>query len=160
MLAATRANCRGTAGPVKCTPDRRAAITLADCTLAVIGLGGIGAETARRGLAFGMRVLGVDPRRASTGRRDVVPPGVRARCWAERFRRDRRPHTPETFKLFNRERIGWMKRSAYLINIGRGDRRPGRPDRALQAGVIAGRGWTSSRSSRCLASIRSGRWKT
>jgi phosphoglycerate dehydrogenase-like enzyme len=30
------------------------------------------------------------------------------------------PHTPETYKLFNRERLRWMKRSAYLINVGRG----------------------------------------
>ncbi len=51
------------------------------------------------------------------------------------------PHTPETYKLFNRERIRWMKRSAFLINIGRGvivdlaDLTA-----ALQAGEIAGAG--------------------
>ena len=51
------------------------------------------------------------------------------------------PHTPQTFKLFNRERIRKMKRSAYLINVGRGvivdlaDLTA-----ALQAGEIAGAG--------------------
>src|SRR5438034_3181908 len=60
----------GYGGPGEVHPSDEAAITLADCTLAVIGLGGIGAETARRGLAFGMRVLAVDPRAAS------VPGGV------------------------------------------------------------------------------------
>src|SRR5262249_8388595 len=30
------------------------------------------------------------------------------------------PHTPETVKLFRRERFRQMKRTAYFINIGRG----------------------------------------
>jgi phosphoglycerate dehydrogenase-like enzyme len=51
------------------------------------------------------------------------------------------PHTPQTFKLFNRARLQQMKRSAYLINVGRGaivdlaDLTA-----ALQAGEIAGAG--------------------
>ena len=51
------------------------------------------------------------------------------------------PHTPETYKLFNRERIRQMKKTAYLINVGRGvivdlaDLTA-----ALQAGEIAGAG--------------------
>jgi phosphoglycerate dehydrogenase-like enzyme len=112
----------GYGGPGEVHPSDCAAITLADCTLAVIGLGGIGAETARRGLDFGMRVLGVDPRAAG------APEGVML------FRPDRLhdvlpqsdfvviacPHTPETYKLFNRERIRQMKKTAYLINVGRG----------------------------------------
>jgi phosphoglycerate dehydrogenase-like enzyme len=133
----------GYGGPGEVHPSDRAAITLADCTLGVIGLGGIGAEVARRGLAFGMRVLGVDLKIPE------APPGV----WLRRpeqldevlgqsdFVVIASPHTPQTFKLFNRERIGKMKRSAYLINVGRGvivdlaDLTS-----ALQAGVIAGAG--------------------
>ena len=34
---------------------------LADATLGIVGLGNIGAEIARRALAFGMRVIAVDP---------------------------------------------------------------------------------------------------
>src|SRR5215510_4517179 len=133
----------GYGGPGEVHPSDRAAITLADCTLGVIGLGGIGAEVARRGLAFGMRVLGVDPKIPE------APPGV----WLRRpdqlndvlaesdFVVIASPHTPETYKLFNRERIRKMKRSAYLINVGRGvivdlaDLTA-----ALQAGEIAGAG--------------------
>jgi phosphoglycerate dehydrogenase-like enzyme len=143
MLGRDPGELPGYGGPGEVHPSDCAAITLADCTLAVIGLGGIGTETTRRGLAFGMRVLGVDPRATS------APDGVAI------FRPDRlqevlqqsdfvviaAPHTPETYKLFNRERIRWMKRSAYLINVGRGvivdlaDLTA-----ALQAGEIAGAG--------------------
>ena len=117
MLGRPEGELPGYGGPGEVHPSDCAAITLADSTLAVIGLGGIGAETARRGLAFGMRVLGVDPRPAS------APDGVTL------FRPDRlpevlgqsdfvviaAPHTPETFKLFNRARIQQMKKTAYLI---------------------------------------------
>jgi phosphoglycerate dehydrogenase-like enzyme len=143
MLGREPGELPGYGGPGEVHPSDRAALTLADCTLGVIGLGGIGAEIARRGLAFGMRVLGVDPRAPA------APAG------AELFRPDQlndvlsqsdfiviaAPHTPETYKLFNRERIRHMKPSAYLINIGRGvivdlaDLTA-----ALQAGEIAGAG--------------------
>src|SRR4051794_29659399 len=43
----------GYGGPGEVHPSDREALTLGDCTLGVVGLGGIGGETARRGLAFG-----------------------------------------------------------------------------------------------------------
>jgi phosphoglycerate dehydrogenase-like enzyme len=96
---------------------------LAGSTMGVVGLGAIGSEVARRAVAFSMRVIAVDPSRTS------CPEGVEA-LW----RMDRlpdllgqsdyvviaAPHTPETVRLFRRERFQQMKRSAYLINIGRG----------------------------------------
>lgn len=133
----------GYGGPGEVHPSDRAALTLGDCTLGVIGLGGIGSEVARRGLAFGMRVLGVDPAVPE------APSGV----WLYRSERldevlgesdfvvIAAPHTPETYKLFNRARIQKMKKNAYLINVGRGvivdlaDLTA-----ALQAGEIAGAG--------------------
>ncbi len=143
MLGRPAGELPGYGGPGEVHPSDRAALTLADCTLGVIGLGGIGAETARRGLAFGMRVLGVDPVVAT------APAGVtllRLDRLAEVLNQSdfvviAAPHTPETFKLFNRERLRQMKRSAYLINVGRGvivdlaDLTA-----ALQAGEIAGAG--------------------
>jgi phosphoglycerate dehydrogenase-like enzyme len=133
----------GYSGPGEVHPSDRAAIALADCTLGIVGLGGVGAATAPRARAFDMRVLAVDPRVPA------APEGV------ELFRPERlqevlgqsdfvviaAPHTPETYKLFNRARLRQMKRGAYLINVGRGaivdlaDLTA-----ALQAGEIAGAG--------------------
>jgi phosphoglycerate dehydrogenase-like enzyme len=139
MLGRPENELPGYGGPGEVHPSDCAAMTLADCTLAVIGLGGIGAETARRGLAFGMRVLGVDPR-ADSQRAGSVSDGPAASVAHASgssitvFRPDQMhevlpqadfvviaaPHTPQTFKLFDRARIRQMKKSAYLINVGRG----------------------------------------
>src|SRR5436190_15609668 len=111
MLGRDSGELPGYGGPGEVHPSDRAAITLADCTLGVVGLGGIGAETARRGLAFGMRVLGVDP--VAT----AAPPGVT--LWrpdrldellgASDFVVIAAPHTPETVKLINRDRLRRMR---------------------------------------------------
>jgi phosphoglycerate dehydrogenase-like enzyme len=163
MLGRDPGELPGYGGPGEVHPSDCAAITLADCTLAVIGMGGIGAETARRGLAFGMRVLGVDPRagawraelreqpvdaslnRPLTGLGspvEIFPPDQLHEVLPQAdFVVIAAPHTPETYKLFNRARIQQMKRSAYLINVGRGvivdlaDLTA-----ALEAGEIAGAG--------------------
>ena len=112
------------AGPGVVNPIDRAHLHLSDCTLGVVGLGSIGAEVARRGLAFGMRVLAVDPVRT-----EAPPGGVEALWRPERlpdllgesdFVVIAAPHTPETEKLFRRPQFRQMKRSGYLINIGRG----------------------------------------
>lgn len=112
----------GYGGPGEVHPSDRTAITLSDSTLGVVGMGGIGAEVCRRGLAFGMRVLAVDPRAKE------APAGVELRRSGELdsvlpecdFVVIAAPHTPETVKLFSRNRIRQMKKSAYLINVGRG----------------------------------------
>jgi phosphoglycerate dehydrogenase-like enzyme len=117
---------------------------VADQTLGVVGLGGIGNEVARRGHALGMRVLAVDvkPR---------AKPDYVAELWGIERLDDLLahadfvvlcvPHTPETVKLFTLPRLQRMKSTAYLINISRGivvdlaDLTT-----ALQTGVIAGAG--------------------
>ncbi len=112
-----------TAGPGTVNAIDRAHLHLSDATLGIVGLGSIGGEIARRGLAFGMRVLGVDPVRTE------APPGVEALWPVERlpdllansdFVVVAAPHTPRTVKMFRRPQFQQMKRSAYLINIGRG----------------------------------------
>jgi phosphoglycerate dehydrogenase-like enzyme len=131
-------------GPAAVTAIDRAHRPLAGATLGVVGLGSIGAEVARRGLAFGMRVVAVDPVRTEP------PEGVEALWKPERLpellaQSDyvviAAPHTPQTYKLFRRPQFRQMKRDAYLINIGRG----AIVDladlvAALEAGEIAGAG--------------------
>jgi len=141
MLGREAGELPGYGGPGEVHPSDRAAITLADCTLGVVGLGGIGAEVAKRGQAFGMKVLGVDPKART------APPGVTLTELPELLAKSdfvviAAPHTPETYKLFRREQMRMMKRSAILINVGRGvivdlaDLTA-----ALQAGEIGGAGF-------------------
>ncbi len=119
-------------------------IHLAESTALIVGVGGIGAETARVASAFGMRVIGTD------GRRRDVPPGL-----AELHPPDALdpllpradfviltvPHTPATEGLMHRARFQRMKRSAFFINIGRGmTTRLDDLVAALSAGEIAGAG--------------------
>ncbi len=119
-------------------------VHLADQTLGIVGLGGIGAEVAKRGHALGMRVIAVEPR-----------PRPNQPFVDELWGQDRLddllaaadflvlcvPHTPETVKLIRAAQLQRMKRTAYLINISRGvvvdlaDLTA-----ALQNGVIAGAG--------------------
>lgn len=95
---------------------------LADCTLGIVGAGQIGSEIARRARAFGMTIVAVDPHVTSV-------PGV-CEVWNTSRLGDllrvsdfvviAAPHTPETYKLFRRPQFAQMRRTAYLINIGRG----------------------------------------
>jgi phosphoglycerate dehydrogenase-like enzyme len=111
------------AGPGTVNDIDRAHRPLADATLGIVGLGAIGAEIARRGRAFGMRVIAVDA--ARTDRPEEV-----AELWGTARLGDllaesdyvviAAPHTPETVKLFRRAQFRQMKQTAYLINIGRG----------------------------------------
>jgi phosphoglycerate dehydrogenase-like enzyme len=110
-------------GPAHVSAVDRSHLHLADATLGVVGLGQIGSEIARRGLAFGMRVLAVDPMQTA------APAGVAALWRLDRlpdllgesdFVVIAAPHTPETVKLFRRPQFRQMKPTAYLINIGRG----------------------------------------
>lgn len=131
-------------GPASVSEIDRRHQHLADCTLGVVGAGEIGREVLRRAAAFGMRRLAVDPVcRNVPGVLDEIWPTDRLNeLLAESdFVVIAAPHTPETTKLFRTPRFEAMKRSAILINIGRGaivdlaDLTS-----ALQRGLIAGAG--------------------
>ena len=113
-----------------------------DTTALIVGVGGIGAETARLCAAFGMHVMGVDARR-----RDA-PPGVLKLDGPDSldsllpladFVILTVPHTPATEGFMHRARFQRMKRTGYFINIGRGmTTRLDDLVAALRAGEIAG----------------------
>jgi phosphoglycerate dehydrogenase-like enzyme len=117
-------------------------VYLPESTALIVGVGGIGAETAKLCKAFGMRVIGTD------ARREDLPEGVSELHAPEKLdellpRADfvilTIPHTPETEGLMNAERFARMKPSAFFINIGRGPttRLLDLVD-ALRSGAIAG----------------------
>lgn len=110
-------------GPGIVSAMDRAHLHLADCTLGVVGLGAIGREIARRAKAFGMTVVAVDPQPqvAPTEIQSLWSPAELPKLLAASdFVVIAAPHTPATERLFCRELFEQMKRSAYLINIGRG----------------------------------------
>jgi phosphoglycerate dehydrogenase-like enzyme len=117
---------------------------LPECKAVILGVGGIGAETARLCAAFGMRVIGVDPRLAS------APPGVDELVRPERIdvtlpRGDfvivTVPETPATRGMFDAGFFARMKRGAVFINIGRGATvKLADLDAALRSGQLAGAG--------------------
>ncbi len=93
---------------------------LAGLTVGIVGVGEIGARVAkmcRNG--FGMRVLG------HQRRMDRLPPEAQAAGLDDLLAQSDLvviacPLTPETQHLFNAARLGAMKTSAWLINVGRG----------------------------------------
>ena len=125
-------------------PRDTGTVHLPEATALVVGVGGIGAEVARLASAFGMRVIGVDERRAAP------PPGVaelhRAAALDQLLPQAdfvilTVPHTPETEGFMNRARFQRMKRGAFFINIGRGmTTRLDDLAAALRAGELAGAG--------------------
>ena len=119
-------------------------VHLPESTALILGVGGIGSEAARLCHAFGMHVIGVDGWRTelAEGLAELHPPealdGLLPRA---DFVIMTIPHTPATEGLIDRARLQRMKRSAFLINIGRGMTvRLDDVAAALHAGEIAGAG--------------------
>ena len=131
-------------GPGVVNAMDRATIFLPDATLGIIGLGAIGAEIARRALAFGMTVRAVDrfPERTRPPEGVEVVDGLAGLpdlLAASDFVAIAAPHTPETAAWFDGALLARMKPTAYLINVGRGAIVPLAPlVAALEAGTIAG----------------------
>ena len=103
--------------------EDKGVVPLPGATALIVGLGGIGAETARLLSAFGMRVVAVDARRTERPEpvAELHPPEALDRLLSQAdFVILTVPHTPATEGFFNATRFGQMKRSAFFINIGRG----------------------------------------
>lgn len=103
--------------------SKPAGTSLAGRTLGVIGLGDIGLAVARRGLAIGMRVLGVelDTARAAA----AAESGVQVTELASVLQSSDAvslncPLSPQTRHMIDAPRIGSMRRGAWLINTARG----------------------------------------
>ena len=100
-------------------------IYLPEATAVVVGVGGIGGETARLCAEFGMTVLGVDPRlpEPSAGLSELHRPESLLDVLPRAdFVIITVPETPETQGMFTREKFQAMKESAFIINIGRAQR--------------------------------------
>src|SRR5271154_5670945 len=109
-------------------------------TVLIVGVGGAGSEASKQCAAFGMRVLGIDPRVTER------PAGMADLSGPDRLEERLRRHCNDAGDAghprdVQREAVSRMKRGAYFINIARG-RCVVTQDliAALQSGQLAGAG--------------------
>ncbi len=124
-------------------------VELAGLTMGVVGFGTIGSKVGRIARAFGMEVLAASARKSgkelAAGLQD---PGFPVECvdLDELFRRSdvvslHCPLSEASRAMVNERTLGLMKRSAFLINVGRGPLvDEAAVARALKEGRIAGFG--------------------
>ena len=119
-------------------------IYLPEACVLIVGVGGIGAETAKLCKAIGMRVLGTDARitQAPACIDELHPAQALPQLLPEAdFVVTTIPHTPQSEGMFNADCFQRMKRTAIFINIGRGmTTRLDDLNEALRSGEIAGAG--------------------
>ncbi|MEM7145893.1 MAG: phosphoglycerate dehydrogenase [Verrucomicrobiota bacterium] len=117
-------------------------VELHNKTLAILGMGRIGSELARRAMAFGMRVIAYDPYLSASKARllriELVEEVDEAVKQAD-FITLHMPMTPETKHIINEKRIALLKPGVRIINCARG----GLIDetalgKGLEAGTVAG----------------------
>jgi phosphoglycerate dehydrogenase-like enzyme len=92
-------------------------------TAVIVGMGGVGAQIAMRAAAFGMPVIGVDPRNvaAPAGVRQVVKPDqLDAVLPMADVVFIAAPDTPATRGMIGMKQFDEMKRGAYFIAVSRG----------------------------------------
>jgi D-3-phosphoglycerate dehydrogenase len=111
---------------------------LGGSSLGIIGYGVIAEHLAKLGLAFGMTVLACDPYRR------IAEAGVEQLSFEEVLARSDfvvclAVATPETENLMNAAAFARMRRTAFFINLSRGNLVDEQAlERALDAGTIAG----------------------
>lgn len=120
---------------------RRVSSTLAGTTLGILGLGAIGAELARKAAALEMRVIGTRRGKAEVPHAAQVfgPEGTDQVLAESDFVVLLLPATPDTENFINAARLARMKKTAWLLNFGRGALiRDEDLVAAVRAGTIAG----------------------
>ena len=101
--------------------ERYAGTDLDGRTLAIVGLGRVGAEIARVCRALGMTVIGSDLRPAPDSVDRYYPPGqLPAMLREPDVLVVIVPHTPQTEKMIGANELALLPRGAYFINIARG----------------------------------------
>lgn len=120
---------------------RRVSTTLAGKTLGILGLGAIGAELARKAEALEMHVIGTRRTPADLPHVDRVyaPEDTDKVLAASDFVVLLLPATPATENFIDAGRLATMKKTAWLLNFGRGALiKDDDLVAATQAGTIAG----------------------
>ncbi|MEE2658654.1 MAG: D-2-hydroxyacid dehydrogenase [Candidatus Latescibacterota bacterium] len=96
---------------------------LPEATVVIIGVGGIGGETARHCAHFGMHVIAIDPRvkESPQGVHELYrPDALDDHIGRGDFVIITAPQTPTMQSFMNRDQLAKMKNTGILINIGRG----------------------------------------
>src|SRR5262247_783099 len=96
---------------------------LPDMTVLIVGVGGSGHEASKQCAAFGMRVLGCDPRTTepAPGMAELFTPNrLPDRIGEADFVLVTVPESPDTVGMFNAALFARMKPGTYFINISRG----------------------------------------
>jgi phosphoglycerate dehydrogenase-like enzyme len=103
-----------------------APIEMREMTIGIVGLGGIGRETARRAKAMDMRVIAVDAEPMYKERFAIVDEVHLVDDWLPTLLKtsdvvvSAAPHTKRTQGMFGEKEFGLMKQTAYFINVSRG----------------------------------------
>ena len=105
--------------------DRKAflGVELYNKTLAILGMGRIGTEIARRAIAFGMRVLAYDPYLSASRARSLqveLVESLDAIIPQADFITMHMPLTAETKYMLNAERLAKTKKGVRIVNCARG----------------------------------------
>ena len=105
------------------TRGKHRPIELHGKTALVIGVGGIGSQIAQRAHAFGMRVIGVDPKEipiSASVERIVFPDRLDSVLPEADVIFVSAPHTPQTENMLGPKQFERMKQGAYFIAVSRG----------------------------------------
>ena len=129
------------------TPYRKRGIRLRGKTLGILGLGSIGTEVAKMGLAFGMKVVAIRRNPSKELERELGldflggPNDLEQVLRTSDFLVITLPLTPETQGLIGDSELHKMKKSAFLVNIARAEIVEEESlYKALKEGWIAGAG--------------------